>query len=108
MVCAGIHMSDIPSFPYRILWEERMLRSVANLTRRDGLEFLEVAPRVPVHTEVEVYPLESANEALSALRADASAAAWSSPSPRPRTKAWIAVRGGHRMAAWEAACETRR
>ena len=69
VVCAGIHMSDIPSFPYRILWEERVLRSVANLTRRDGQEFLAVAPRVPVRTEVEVFPLESANEALGALRA---------------------------------------
>jgi propanol-preferring alcohol dehydrogenase len=69
VVCAGIHMSDIPSFPYRILWEERVLRSVANLTRRDGQEFLEVVPRVPVRTKVEVYPLERANEALAALRA---------------------------------------
>jgi len=69
VVCAGIHMTDIPSFPYRILWEERVLRSVANLTRRDGQEFLALAPRVPVHTEVEVYPLEGANEALDALRA---------------------------------------
>jgi propanol-preferring alcohol dehydrogenase len=69
VVCAGIHMSDIPSFPYRILWEERVLRSVANLTRRDGEEFLKMAPRVPVRTEVEVYPLEDASEALEALRA---------------------------------------
>jgi propanol-preferring alcohol dehydrogenase len=69
VVCAGIHMSDIPSFPYRLLWEERVLRSVANLTRADGREFLSVAPRIPVRTEVEVYPLEAANEALAALRA---------------------------------------
>jgi propanol-preferring alcohol dehydrogenase len=69
VVCAGIHMSDIPSFPYRLLWEERVVRSVANLTRRDGQEFLALAPRVPVRTEVEVYPLERANEALDALRA---------------------------------------
>lgn len=68
VVCAGIHMSDIPSFPYRILWEERVLRSVANLTRDDGQEFLSVAPRVPVRTEVEAFPLEAANEALAALR----------------------------------------
>jgi alcohol dehydrogenase, propanol-preferring len=68
VICAGIHMSDIPSFPYRILWEERVLRSVANLTRRDGQEFLELAPRVPVHTEVQVHRLEEANEALAALR----------------------------------------
>src|SRR5262249_47546916 len=69
VVCAGIHMSDIPSFPYSILWEERVLRSVANLTRRDGEEFLALAPRVPVHTEVQVFPLDRANEALAALRA---------------------------------------
>jgi alcohol dehydrogenase, propanol-preferring len=69
VVCAGIHMSEIPAFPYRILWEERVVRSVANLTRRDGQEFLALAPRVPVRTEVERYPLTRANEALSALRA---------------------------------------
>jgi propanol-preferring alcohol dehydrogenase len=68
VVCAGIHMSDIPSFPYSILWEERVLRSVANLTRADGTEFLAVAPQVPVHTEVEVFPLEEANTALAKLR----------------------------------------
>jgi propanol-preferring alcohol dehydrogenase len=69
VVCAGIHMSDIPSFPYSLLWEERVLRSVANLTRQDGEEFLRLAPQVPVHTEVEVFPLEEANEALDRLRA---------------------------------------
>lgn len=68
VVCAGIHMSDIPSFPYRILWEERVLRSVANLTRRDAEEFMALAPRVPVRTEVQPYPLERANEALQDLR----------------------------------------
>ncbi len=68
VVCAGIHMSDIPSFPYRILWEERVLRSVANLTRRDGAEFLALAPLVPVRTEIEVFPLARANEALARLR----------------------------------------
>jgi propanol-preferring alcohol dehydrogenase len=68
VVCAGIHMSDIPSFPYELLWEERVLRSVANLTRADGEEFLALAPRVPVHTEVETHPLEQANEALARLR----------------------------------------
>src|SRR2546421_7865581 len=57
VVCAGIHMSDIPSFPYSILWQERSLRSVANLTRDDGREFLQLAPRVPVHTEVEGFEL---------------------------------------------------
>jgi len=62
-------MSDIPSLPYERLWEERVLRSVANLTRRDGAEFLALAPRVPVRTEVEAYPLERANEALEKLRA---------------------------------------
>jgi propanol-preferring alcohol dehydrogenase len=69
VVCAGIHMSDIPSFPYRLLWQERVVRSVANLTRRDAQEFLALAPQVPVRTEVEPYPLEEANQALAALRA---------------------------------------
>jgi propanol-preferring alcohol dehydrogenase len=69
VVCAGIYMSDIPSFPYSILWEERVLRSVANLTRRDGEEFLALAPKVPVQTEVHPYPLEKVNEALDDLRA---------------------------------------
>jgi propanol-preferring alcohol dehydrogenase len=68
VVCAGIHMSDIPSFPYRLLWEERMVRSVANLTRRDAEEFLALAPRVPIVTTVETFALESANEALDRLR----------------------------------------
>ena len=68
VVCAGIHMSDIPSFPYELLWGERTLRSVANLTRRDGLEFLELAPRIPIHTEVQSYPLNDANRALEHLR----------------------------------------
>ncbi len=68
VVCAGIHMSDIPSFPYAILWGEREIRSVANLTRRDGEEFLEIAPKVPVQTSVEAFPLERANEALERLR----------------------------------------
>ena len=68
VVCAGIHMSDIPSFPYRLLWEERSIKSVANLTRRDGEEFLRLAPRAPVRTEVHPYPLEKANEALDELR----------------------------------------
>ena len=68
VVCAGIHMSDIPSFPYELLWEERVLRSVANLTRRDGDEFLALAPQVPVHTKIETFPLEEANNALERLR----------------------------------------
>jgi alcohol dehydrogenase, propanol-preferring len=68
VISAGIHMSEIPAFPYEILWGERTLGSVANLTRRDGEEFLEIAPRVPVRTEVELYPLERANEALDAIR----------------------------------------
>ncbi len=68
VVCAGIHMSDIPSFPYDLLWGERVLRSVANLTRRDGEEFMELAPRVPVRTEVETFALGEANEALARLR----------------------------------------
>jgi len=69
VVCAGIHMSDIPSFPYDLLWGERVLRSVANLTRADGEEFLPLAPEAGVHTEIESFPLESANEALDRLRA---------------------------------------
>lgn len=68
VVCAGIHMSDIPSFPYRLLWEERIVRSVANLTRRDGLEFFEIAPKVPVRTEVETFPLAEAHGALERLK----------------------------------------
>jgi propanol-preferring alcohol dehydrogenase len=68
VVCAGIHMSDIPSFPYRLLWEERVIRSVANLTRQDGHELLALAPRVPIATEVESFPLAAANEALARLR----------------------------------------
>ncbi len=68
VVCAGIHMSDIPAFPYRILWEERSVQSVANLTRRDGIEFLQLAPQVPVRTHVTEFPLEQANQALADLR----------------------------------------
>jgi propanol-preferring alcohol dehydrogenase len=68
VVCAGIHMSDIPSFPYELLWGERVLRSIANLTRRDGEEFLALAPRVPVRTSTEPFRLEEANEALARLR----------------------------------------
>lgn len=68
VVCAGIHMSDIPSFPYDILWEERVVKSVANLTRADGEEFLRVAPTVPVTTTTTLYPLAAANDALDDLR----------------------------------------
>jgi propanol-preferring alcohol dehydrogenase len=67
VVCAGIHMSDIPSFPYDLLWKERQIRSVANLTRRDGEELLQIAPKVPVRTEVHPYPLAEANRALDDL-----------------------------------------
>jgi propanol-preferring alcohol dehydrogenase len=69
VVAGGIHMSDIPSFPYRILWGERVVRSVANLTRRDAEEFLALAPKVPVRTETELFPLAQANDALDRLRA---------------------------------------
>jgi propanol-preferring alcohol dehydrogenase len=69
VICGGIHMSDIPAFPYRILWEERVVRSVANLTRRDAREFLALAPRVPVRTRTEVFPLEDGAVALARLRA---------------------------------------
>jgi propanol-preferring alcohol dehydrogenase len=68
VVCAGIHMSDIPAFPYHILWEERVIRSVANLTRRDGEEFLALAPQIPIHTQVETFTLEQANTALRRLK----------------------------------------
>jgi len=69
VVCAGIHMSDIPSFPYRVLWEERQLVSVANLTRQDGLDFLHLAPEVAIVTATTRYPLNEANQALADLRA---------------------------------------
>lgn len=68
VVCGGIHMSDIPGFPYRDLWGERVIRSVANLTRADAIEFLEIAPKVPVKTTTQVFPLDQANDALTALR----------------------------------------
>lgn len=71
VVCGGIHMSDIPSFSYDILWRERTVKSVANLTRRDGIEFLQLAPAVPVHCETETFPLDQANEALNRLRTGA-------------------------------------
>jgi alcohol dehydrogenase, propanol-preferring len=69
VVCAGIHMTDIPSFPYEILWGERSIRSVANLTRRDGEEFLAIAPQVPVRSTISTYPLEHVEQALDDLRA---------------------------------------
>ena len=68
VVCAGIHMSEIPAFPYELLWGERVIRSVANLTRDDGEAFLALAPQVPVQTEVTVFPLEEAQQALDRLR----------------------------------------
>jgi propanol-preferring alcohol dehydrogenase len=71
VVCGGIHMSDIPAFPYRLLWEERQVVSVANLTRADAHEFLAIAPRVGIRTDVTRYPLESANDALADLRSGA-------------------------------------
>jgi propanol-preferring alcohol dehydrogenase len=69
VVCGGIHMTDIPTFPYSLLWGERVVRSVANLTHQDGVEFLRIAPAIPIRTEVETYPLGQANEALARLRA---------------------------------------
>jgi len=68
VVCGGIHMSDIPSFPYQLLWGERVLRSVANLTRADAIELLALAPRIPVRTEIQSFPLTAANDALTSLR----------------------------------------
>ena len=69
VVCAGIHMSDIPGFPYRMLWEERQVISVANLTRQDGLDFLRLAPQAGIVTQTTRYPLRQANQALADLRA---------------------------------------
>ena len=84
VVCAGIHMSDIPSFPYRLLWGERVLRSVANLERRDGEEFLRRAPEVPIRTRVHVYGLEAVNRALDDLREGRfEGAAVVAPDPTP-------------------------
>ena len=86
MVCAGIHMSDIPSFPYRHLWEERVVRSVANLTRDDARDFLALAGKAPLKSSVHVYDLAEANEALSALRegrVQGAAVLTTSPGPRP-------------------------
>jgi propanol-preferring alcohol dehydrogenase len=68
VICGGIHMSDIPSFPYSLLWEERTIKSVANLTRRDGHDFLKIAPKVPIKTDVHAYALEQANQAIDDLR----------------------------------------
>ena len=68
VVCAGIHMSDIPSFPYRLLWQERVVRSVANLTRQDARDFLSLAPKIPIRTHVREYALGDANRALADLR----------------------------------------
>ena len=69
VVCGGIHMSDIPAFPYRLLWEEREIGSVANLTRQDGIDFLALAPKAGIRTDTHPYPLAKANEALEDLRA---------------------------------------
>jgi propanol-preferring alcohol dehydrogenase len=86
VVCAGIHMSDIPQFPYDILWGERTVRSVANLTRRDGIEFIELATKVPIRTSIVEYPLHQANEAMHALRTGAiSGAAVLTTGPRATT-----------------------
>jgi propanol-preferring alcohol dehydrogenase len=68
VVCAGIHMSNIPSFPYHLLWGERVIRSVANLTRQDGEDFLQLAPKIPIQTQIEAFPLTQGNQALKALR----------------------------------------
>ena len=83
VVCAGIRMSDIPAFRYELLWEERSIRSVANLTRRDGEEFMALAPSIPVRTKVETFPLAAANEALARLRSGALTGAVAlAPAPR--------------------------
>jgi alcohol dehydrogenase, propanol-preferring len=69
VICAGIHMSNIPTFPYRLLWEERKVRCVANLTRKDGVAFLALAPTIPIRTRIEVFSLAEANHAIAKLRA---------------------------------------
>jgi alcohol dehydrogenase, propanol-preferring len=68
VICAGIHMSDIPNFPYRLLWEERQIVSVANLTRNDGANFFRIVPQIGIETEISAYPLAEANQALADLR----------------------------------------
>ncbi|HNB18668.1 MAG TPA: alcohol dehydrogenase catalytic domain-containing protein, partial [Candidatus Obscuribacter sp.] len=85
IVCGGIHMSDIPSFPYADLWQERSIKSVANLTRQDAIEFLEIAGRIPVRTKVNLYPLQEANQALSDLKHGRfhGAAVLTMPDPSP-------------------------
>ena len=101
VVCGGIHMSDIPSFPYADLWQERKICSVANLTRRDAIEFLEIAPRIPVTTETHLYPLARANEALEALRSGKLTGAAVLGLPPPMISCW---RGGlpGGAAVWQA------
>lgn len=100
VVCAGIHMSDIPAFPYADLWGERMIRSVANLTRQDGLDFLELAPRIPVRTSVTRFPLHAANAALACLRAGAlQGAAVLAITDQARAAARAAARAGSRSAS---------
>jgi len=93
VVCGGIHMSDIPAFPYRLLWEERVLRSVANLTRRDAEEFFAAASEVPLKTTVKTFPLEAANEALARLRDGTlnGAAALEMPCTRTTSAAMVAT-----------------
>ena len=85
IVCGGIHMSDIPSFPYAALWQERSIKSVANLTRQDAVEFLEIAGRIPVRAKVNLYPLNEANQALSDLKHGRfhGAAVLTMPDPSP-------------------------
>lgn len=94
VVCAGIHMSDIPSFPYEILWGERVVRSVANLTRRDGEEFLALAPTIQIRTQVTPYALDRADAALDDLRAGRIAGAGSRHNPvaaARRTQGFVAI-----------------
>jgi propanol-preferring alcohol dehydrogenase len=99
VVCAGIHMSDIPSFPYQLLWEERRIASVANLTRQDGVEFLRFAAKVGIETSIQTYPLESANEALADLRAGRlEGAAVLLPPDRLNETSAMSVSGGSRPA----------
>jgi nucleotide-binding universal stress UspA family protein len=97
VVCAGIHISDVPGFPYRLLWEERQLVSVANLTRQDGLDFLSLAPRIGIVTRTTPYPLAQANEALTDLRAGRFATSRTASHPRSRAFAASAIPPGHAL-----------
>jgi alcohol dehydrogenase, propanol-preferring len=103
VVCAGIHMSDIPSFPYRLLWEERQLVSVSNLTRQDGIDFLRLAPQIGIVTQTSRYLLDQANQALADLRAGRFEGAAAAP-PRGRAALAVVAVAWPALAASQRAC----